>query len=61
VEECIQFARKAGYQSIVLWTQSILLAARHIYKKAGFRLIEQEAHCSFGFDLVSETWELALE
>jgi DNA-binding MarR family transcriptional regulator/N-acetylglutamate synthase-like GNAT family acetyltransferase len=61
VEECIQFAREAGYRSIVLWTQSILLAARHIYKKAGFRLIEHEPHCSFGFDLVSETWELALD
>ncbi len=61
VDECIQFARAAGYRSIVLWTQSILLAARHIYEKAGFRLIAQEEHCSFGFDLVSETWEMALD
>ena len=43
-----------------LWTQSNLLAARHIYTRVGFRLLEQEPHQSFGHDLVSETWELRL-
>ena len=60
VNECIHFARQAGYQRITLWTQSVLHAARHIYKKAGFRLIHEEQHNRFGFDLVSETWELEL-
>ncbi|MCL5110151.1 MAG: bifunctional helix-turn-helix transcriptional regulator/GNAT family N-acetyltransferase [Chloroflexi bacterium] len=60
VEECISFARSAGYDTIRLWTQSELLAARHIYDRAGFRLIEEEPHHSFGKDLVAETWELAL-
>jgi DNA-binding MarR family transcriptional regulator/N-acetylglutamate synthase-like GNAT family acetyltransferase len=57
VEECIRFARQAGYTRIVLWTNSVLTAARHMYAKAGFQLIEDEAHHSFGKDLMGETWE----
>ncbi len=53
-------ARQAGYRSITLWTQSILLAARGIYQRAGFRRINEEKHHSFGVDLVGETWELKL-
>ena len=60
VEECIRFARRCGYQELILWTNSILVEARHIYQKTGFRLIEQEAHHSFGHDLVGETWKLKL-
>jgi DNA-binding MarR family transcriptional regulator/GNAT superfamily N-acetyltransferase len=60
VEQCIRFAREAGYQSIALWTQSILVAARDIYQRAGFRLTAEEKHHSFGVDLVGETWEMKL-
>ncbi len=60
VHECLQFARYAGYRKIVLWTNSVLLAARHIYEKAGFRLVETEPHHSFGHDLVGENWEMEL-
>ena len=60
VEECISFARAAGYRKIRLWTQSELLAARRIYERAGFRLIAEQPHHSFGKDLVAETWELKL-
>ena len=60
VGECIRFARQAGYQKMTLWTQSILHAARHIYKKAGFQVVHEEKHHSFGKDLTAETWELNL-
>jgi GNAT superfamily N-acetyltransferase len=60
VEECVRFAHETGYRKIILWTQSELGAARHIYQKAGFRSIKEEPHHSFGKDLVAETWELEL-
>ncbi len=60
VEECVLFARSAGYRKITLWTNSVLLTARNIYQKAGFQLVEEEPHHSFGHDLVGETWELEL-
>jgi len=59
VGECVRFARQAGYRKMVLWTQSELDAA-HIYKKAGFRVVEKKRHHSFGKNLVAETWELSL-
>ena len=59
-ERCIRFAREKGYRSITLWTQSILVAARGIYARAGFHRVKEEQHHSFGVDLVGETWELKL-
>jgi DNA-binding MarR family transcriptional regulator/N-acetylglutamate synthase-like GNAT family acetyltransferase len=61
IDECIRFARRARYRKITLWTQSELLAARHLYQKAGFRLVGEHPHKSFSRDdLVAETWELKL-
>jgi DNA-binding MarR family transcriptional regulator/GNAT superfamily N-acetyltransferase len=60
VDECIRFSRTAGYGKITLWTQANLLAARHLYKTAGFTCVAQEPHHRFGKDLVAETWELKL-
>ena len=60
VDECTRFARQAGYRKIVLWTNSILYAARHIYEERGYHLVRRESHHSFGHDLVGETWELKL-
>ena len=60
VSECVRFARQVGYRKVTLWTNSVLRAARHIYDTAGFRLMHQEPHHSFGHDLVAETWELKL-
>ena len=60
VEECVRFARQAGYQKMTLWTQSNLYAARHIYKQSGFQVVREQQHHSFGKDLTAETWELNL-
>jgi DNA-binding MarR family transcriptional regulator len=61
IDECVRFARQAGYRKITLWTQSELRAARRLYKKAGFKLTAKQAHDSFGRKgLVAETWELPL-
>ncbi len=60
VETSIAFAREAGYRKITLWTHAVLSAARAIYQKQGFRLVEQWVHDDFGKPEPSETWELAL-
>jgi len=61
VEECVAFARQAGYRKITLWTQSELTAARRVYKAAGFVCVNQHTHDAFGRrGLVAETWDLEL-
>ena len=60
IEACHGFARHAGYKRMVLWTQSNLLAARHVYQQAGYRLVSEQPHRSFGKELIAETWEMDL-
>jgi GNAT superfamily N-acetyltransferase len=56
VDTCVDFARRAGYSRIDLWTNNVLTAARRIYRSRGFVLTAQESHHSFGRDLVGEQW-----
>src|SRR3954471_8160563 len=60
VEECLSFARQAGYRQVVLWTNDVLASARRIYQAAGFTLIDEKPHHSFGHDLVGQTWTLSI-
>jgi DNA-binding MarR family transcriptional regulator/N-acetylglutamate synthase-like GNAT family acetyltransferase len=60
VQECVRFARSAGYRTLTLWTHSQLGAARRLYREAGFRRVHQQRRHTFGMDLVDETWDLRL-
>ncbi len=60
VRECSRFARQCGYEKIMLWTNDVLHAARHIYEVEGYHLAKEEDHLSFGHDLVGQFWELEL-
>jgi DNA-binding MarR family transcriptional regulator/GNAT superfamily N-acetyltransferase len=60
VDECITFARAAGYRKMTLWTHSVLTAARRIYQAAGFELVATQEHADWGVPVVGETWEREL-
>ncbi len=60
VEEAVRFARRAGYEQVVLWTNDVLASARPIYEAAGFELVAEEPHSRFGPEVVGEDWRLRL-
>jgi GNAT superfamily N-acetyltransferase len=60
IDECLRFARSAGYIRIRLWTNNVLTGARRLYERAGFTLESAEPHHSYGHDLIGEVYTRAL-
>ncbi|KAF4435196.1 hypothetical protein F53441_13551 [Fusarium austroafricanum] len=60
IQKCIDFSRQAGYEHIDLWTQSVLVGARRLYARAGFKLAETQEHSDFGVPLTGEFWTMKL-
>jgi GNAT superfamily N-acetyltransferase len=60
VERCVAFARRAGYERLVLWTNEPLASARHLYLAAGFALVDEERHTEFGDELLGQSYVLRL-
>jgi DNA-binding MarR family transcriptional regulator/GNAT superfamily N-acetyltransferase len=60
VQQCTSFARSVGYRRIVLWTNSVLTSARHIYEHEGYQLVREEPYTNFGKELITQDWELNL-
>ncbi|MEJ1160391.1 bifunctional helix-turn-helix transcriptional regulator/GNAT family N-acetyltransferase [Prosthecomicrobium sp. N25] len=61
VDECLAFARAKGYRRMVLWTNDPLVAARHIYERAGFTMVEESRHADFGPEMTGQTWTRDLD
>ncbi|MFD5427489.1 GNAT family N-acetyltransferase [Streptomyces sp. NPDC127084] len=61
VAAVVDFAREAGYRDLVLWTNDVLSAARTVYQRAGFTLVAEKPHRSYGTDLVGQDWRIALQ
>ncbi len=60
VDQCVVFARQAGYERLTLWTNDVLEQARRVYERAGFELVEEHRHHSFGHRLTGQHWSRTL-
>ncbi|SMX33529.1 Acetyltransferase (GNAT) family protein [Actibacterium lipolyticum] len=58
--KCINFAREAGYQRLVLNTHESHKAACALYAAHGFRMTMAVPVHSFGQDLVEQSWQIDL-
>jgi GNAT superfamily N-acetyltransferase len=60
VHAAVEFCRAKGYPSIYLWTFEGLNAARHLYEKAGFRLVQQRRGKQWGTEVSEQRFEMRL-
>jgi len=56
----MDFCRSRGYSRVYLWTFEGLNAARHLYEKTGFRLVEQRKGSQWGREVNEQRFELEL-
>lgn len=60
IDECLNFARSAGYREMVLWTNAQLHAARRLYERAGFEFVSEEQSDRFGHKQTFQNWRRVL-
>lgn len=60
INGAIDFCRKRGYQRVYLWTFENLNAARHLYEKTGFKLVEQHRGTQWGKEVDEQRFLLQL-
>lgn len=60
VADAVKFCVAQGYNNVSLWTVSALLAAGHLYRRAGFHLAEEKTHQIWGGQWTEQRYELEL-
>jgi GNAT superfamily N-acetyltransferase len=57
----IEFCRNCRYKRVYLWTFEGLDAARHLYERRGFRLVEQRRGAQWGTKVIEQRFLLQLQ
>ena len=60
IDRAVSFCRQKHYKRIYLWTFEGLDAARHLYEKAGFKMVEQRKGDQWGTEVNEQLFELLL-
>lgn len=61
LDEALAFCRASGFRSIFLWTVKGLEAAAHLYRSAGFRVTQEDAHVRWGATVTEQRYDLDLD
>lgn len=60
IDTAVSFCQSKGYEKIYLWTFEGLAAARHLYEKAGFKLVEEHHGTQWGTEVNEQRFECSL-
>ena len=60
INTALAFCRQAGHKKVYLWTFEGLDPARHLYEKAGFRIVEQRTGSRWGTLVNEQLFKLQL-
>jgi GNAT superfamily N-acetyltransferase len=61
IKTVLDFCRDRGYQRLYLWTFEGLDAARYLYEKSGFKLVEQRRGIQWGTEVNEQQFLLQLQ